>query len=270
MKSQTKLLAMGTCCVDVYPQKDVVTPGGEALNIAAQLSERKDVAVSLMAMLGNDPYGQIIRDSIANLPINTDHLSTMEGETAHHIIHISEDGDRYFKSGAWHGGVCTELVLDHRHEELLDETDIVITTLWQPNLKKLCELKHQFGYLLAVDFNEQRDLSDWEELIPTIDVFFISAEQSLEPEFLARSQDTETLFVLTYSAEGSAALHKGNTYRCTAEPVAEVIDTTGCGDCFQGHFISTYFQTGDIQTAMQRGSQEAAQVTQYVGGFKTT
>ena len=268
MKSQTKLLAMGTCCVDVYPQKEVVTPGGEALNIAAQLAGREDVTVSLMAMLGNDPYGQIIRDSIANLPINTDHLSTMEGETAHHIIHISEDGDRYFKSGAWHGGVCTELVLDQRHEQLLDETDIVLTTLWQPNLQKLCDLKQHFGYLLAVDFNEQRDLTDWEDLIPVIDVFFISAEQSMEAEFLARSQRSDTLFVLTYGADGSTAFHEGKTYRCKAEAVANVIDTTGCGDCFQGHFITTYFQTGDIQTAMQRGSQEAAWVTQHVGGFK--
>ena len=40
-----KVLAVGTCCVDVYPQKNLVTPGGEALNIAVQLSSRGDVEV---------------------------------------------------------------------------------------------------------------------------------------------------------------------------------------------------------------------------------
>jgi sugar/nucleoside kinase (ribokinase family) len=62
-----KILAIGTCCVDVYPQKNVVTPGGEALNIAAQLSSRTDVDIYLMGMIGNDTYAQNILESINNL-----------------------------------------------------------------------------------------------------------------------------------------------------------------------------------------------------------
>jgi hypothetical protein len=44
-----KILALGTSCVDVYPQKGVGAPGGEPLNISAHLSFRGDV--ELMCLL---------------------------------------------------------------------------------------------------------------------------------------------------------------------------------------------------------------------------
>ena len=100
-----------------------------------------------------------------------------------------------------------------------------------------------------------------------IDVFFSSASDSMKAIFEERSKSSETIFVLTFGEHGSVAFHQGRTFQCPAVKVANVVDTTGCGDCYQGHFVAEYLKTGDIQHSMDRAAQEASKVTAYVGGF---
>ncbi len=95
-----KILALGTSCVDVYPQKEVIAPGGEALNISAHLSFRDDVEVFLMGLIGTDVYASTILNSINNLHINTEHLYQVKGDTANHVIQIDKQGDRFFENGS--------------------------------------------------------------------------------------------------------------------------------------------------------------------------
>ena len=220
-----------------------------------------------MGLIGNDDYGKVILDSIRGREINGDHLYQVEGETAHHVIHIDETGDRYFKEGAWHGGVVDSLTLSDSDIELLHNMDVVITTLWQPTLKQLVELKEECGYLLAVDFNDQREFGSWESLIDGIDVFFSSATDTMKPEFQRRSEVGDTIFVLTFGEHGSTAFQNGSSVHCPAVKVDKVVDTTGCGDCYQGNFVVEYALSGNIVRAMDRGAREAAKVTQHVGGF---
>lgn len=262
-----KLLALGTCCVDVYPQKQRVTPGGEALNVAIQLSERDDVDVYLMGLIGKDDYAQAIIKSLDGRKIDTTHLYQVDGSTAHHVIHINHEGDRYFTEGAWHGGVSANLTFNTDDKALFIDIDAVMVTLWEPNLQSLLQYKVENNFLIAVDFNDQRDFSKWEPLIDDIDIFFSSAHEDMKPIFFERSKRSRTLFVLTFGEHGSVAYHKGQVFECAAEKVAEVIDTTGCGDCYQAHFVAEFLKTKDIQKAMKRATLEASKVTQYVGGF---
>ena len=261
-----KILAIGTCCVDVYPEKGVVRPGGEALNISVQLSLRADVQVSLMGLIGNDDYAAVILESIQGYDIDTGNLMQVDGDTAHHVIQIDRDGERYFEAGAWHGGVSGDLRLDSEQEEQLDDMDAVMMTLWEPNLRKLLELKERYGYLAAVDFNDQRDLGQWDDIIDAVDIFFLSASEAMKETFYEWSKRSNTLFVLTFGENGSAAYHRGERYECEAEKIDAVLDTTGCGDCYQGHFVCEYIKTGDILSAMKKATAEAAKVTGHVGG----
>ena len=263
------ILALGTSCVDVYPQKDIVTPGGEALNISAHLSFRDDVQAFLMGMIGKDTYADAILDSIKNLHINHDHLYQVEGETANHVIQIDKRGDRYFENGSWHGGVSTDLILSDNDLDFLSGMDAVVTTLWEPNLPQLLALKSQKKFKVAVDFNNQRDFARWEDQIDHIDIFFLSAEESMKAFFHERSKISDTIFVLTFGEHGSVAYHHGDVFECSAVKVEQVVDTTGCGDCYLAHFVAEYLKTEDIQISMKRASTEASKVTAYIGGFTT-
>lgn len=264
-----KILALGTSCVDVYPQKGIVTPGGEALNIAAQLSLRTDVQIYLMGLIGRDTYADAVVESIKDLKLDTSHLYQVDGKTAHHVIQIDKQGDRFFESGSWHGGVSADFSFNNNDRALLSEMEAVITTLWEPNLNELLKLKTDNDYLVAVDFNDQRDFAQWEKLIGKIDIFFVSAEQSMKTDFLHRSKTSESIFLLTFGEHGSVAYDDGHVFECPAVTVEHVVDTTGCGDCYLGHFVAEYIKTRDIPLSMKRATQEAAKVTGYVGGFPT-
>ena len=264
-----KVLTLGTCCVDVYPEKAMITPGGEALNIAAQLSHRNDVEVYIMGMIGIDEYADFLTSSISCLAINKEHLYQTEGKTANMIIKITSEGDRYFEEGSWDSGVSTQLRITESGRSLLDDIDIVYTTLWEPNLNELVRLKKEKGFKLAVDFDTQRDFTQWQDIIDDLDIFHISGDQALGEELLSKSESTGTIFVMTLGEYGSRVYHMGKQYRCEAHAVDYVVDTTGCGDCYLGNFGVEFYTTGDIQHAMEVASKEAAKVTDHVGGFES-
>lgn len=47
-------------------KQKIITPGGEALNIAANLSYRSDTDVYLLGMVGTDEYADVIKSSIVS------------------------------------------------------------------------------------------------------------------------------------------------------------------------------------------------------------
>jgi fructoselysine 6-kinase len=261
-----RLLALGTCCVDVYPDKNELRPGGEALNIASQLSGRADATVFLRSHLGEDDYAAFLLDAIKRLDIEQ-RITTEPGESAHHVIKNAADGDRYFEEGAWHGGVGGNLALRPEDLDLIANVDAIFATLWEPNLRAIAERDARSG-LLAVDFNEQRDLSAWEDVLTSIDIACFSADQRQVPELRERARRSDTLYLLTFGGEGSLVFHQNDAFECPAIQQDRVIDTTGCGDCYQAHFVAELLQGSDIPQAMRIATARASEVTQYLGGVR--
>lgn len=74
--------------------------------------------------------------------------------------------------------------------------------------------------------------------------------------------------MLTLGERRSIAFHRGNRFESAAAPVDEVVDTTGCGDCYHGVFFREYLESHEIQRSMDRASAAAAHVTAYLGGFQ--
>ena len=60
-----KLTALPCLCVDVFDGTDIIRPGGEALNFAVHASRFKNINVTLLGIVGNDKYAEVIMDSIS-------------------------------------------------------------------------------------------------------------------------------------------------------------------------------------------------------------
>ncbi|MDD5020809.1 MAG: hypothetical protein PHR82_01580, partial [Endomicrobiaceae bacterium] len=71
-----KILAMTCCCVDVFPEKDSVVAGGNALNLVVVCSKTNKADVYIMGNIGDDNYGKIVKESMSGLNINSQHLYT--------------------------------------------------------------------------------------------------------------------------------------------------------------------------------------------------
>jgi fructoselysine 6-kinase len=68
-------------------------------------------------------------------------------------------------------------------------------------------------------------------------------------------------------ARGSIAYKNEIEYSCEVVKVGKVVDTTGCGDSYQGAFIVDYLVNSDILSAMKAASQAAAVTLSYIGSF---
>ena len=263
-----KAAATSCACVDVFIDKNEIQPGGEALNFCGNACRYEDVQAYIVAGIGDDAYGRIIRERVRETGIRSDFLRVIEGGvTANHKIWNKRDGDRYFREDSWCGGVHDTFSLGEAEKECLMSADIVHTTVDSPVLRQVLECRAKGSFLLSVDFNEYRDFERWEEFLDRVDVFFISGSEDIFPRLRSWSMRYPGVYAATLAARGSIAWHAGKEYRCEAVSVKKTVDTTGAGDSYQAGFMVSWQRERDIERAMAEGSRLAAATIQKVGGF---
>ena len=264
----TRILCMPTLCADIFEHSGEILPGGEALNFACIACQYDHVDVALLGAIGEDEPGRHIQQVIAQRPIDGKNVHVISGGmTATHRLSIDEHGDRYFKPGAWNGGVLNTYRLTESDYAALDAADIVFCTWFSPNFREVLEARKAGTFQLAVDFDIERSFAKMEEVLPWVDFFMISGDDSVLPIAKAWSEKYDGLFNVTLAARGSVTYHRGAEYRVSAVPVSEVIDTTGCGDSYHAGFVCSYAKDGNILAAMQEGSRTASETLGHVGGF---
>lgn len=264
----TRILCMPTLCADIFESTGEILPGGEALNFACIASRYDHVELSLLGAIGDDEPGRHILKVIGEHGINADSVHVIEsGSTATHLISNTPEGDRYFKSGAWQGGVFQTYRLTEDDARALRSQDVVFTTWTSPNFRETLEIRRESSFLLAVDFDVFRNYDAMEAVLPFVDFFLISGVESVLPVARAWSEKYDGLFNVTLAAQGSVTYHHGREYRVQAVPVEKVIDTTGCGDSYHAGFVCSYIKDHDILAAMQEGSRVASETLGHTGGF---
>ncbi len=264
----TRILCMPTLCADIFEHSGEILPGGEALNLACIACRYDHVDVSLLGAIGEDEPGRHIQQVIADRRIDGENVHVIpSGATATHRISIDEHGDRYFKPGAWNGGVLDIYRLTEADLAAMNAADVVFCTWYSPNFRETLEARKQGTFRLAVDFDIERDFAKMEAVLPFVDFFLISGDESVLPVARAWSEKYDGLFNVTLAEHGSVTYHRGKEYRVSAVPVDVVIDTTGCGDSYHAGFICSYVKDGDVIAAMHEGSRVASETLGHVGGF---
>ncbi len=264
----TRILCMPTLCADIFEHSGEILPGGEALNFACIACRYDHVDVSLLGAIGEDAPGRHIQQVIRDRRIDGRNVHVIPGgATATHKISIDAHGDRYFKPGAWNGGVLNTYRLTEHDVAAMNAADIVFCTWYSPNFREALEARKKGGFRLAVDFDIERNFAKMEEVLPWVDFFMISGDDSVLTVARTWSEKYDGLFNVTLAERGSVTYHHGKEYRVSAVPVDKVIDTTGCGDSYHAGFICSYVKGGDVIAAMHEGSRVASETLGHVGGF---
>lgn len=259
-------MAMSCCCVDVFPEQGKVAVGGNALNVAVSCKKNEQAEVYLSGYIGTDSYAAEIKRCIDSFGIHRDNLHEVEGISANHVIHIDESGDRYFTENSWTNGVYADYRITPEDEVLMKQMDGVATTLYDPEYQHIVEIRRHSDFLLSVDFHDEPINAEWVKNFDAIDLFFISGNPEEFSTLREWSKKYETIFVATLGAAGSVTFMNGEEYHCKAVEVKEVVDTTGCGDSYQGAFLADYLIHKDVKQAMQAGSISASITLGFVGG----
>ncbi|MBN2394568.1 MAG: carbohydrate kinase family protein [Anaerolineae bacterium] len=250
--------------MDLYVDQGLEYVGGNALNVATQCRRSGVERVAVVGAVGVDAYAEPILAHLRAEAIDVSHVYRLDGATATHKLYLT-DGDRQDPPDAWQGGVFDVFRLSDADWAFVNTFDVVAIGAGDPNFATAVARLSPHAKLVA-DFLDTRDFDRLERHIDRITVAVLSARREDVERARMLSAEHPVLILVTLGAEGSVALWQGEAYFQPAIPVADVVDTTGCGDTLQGAFIVSWFEDFDIGKALHAGAEAAAHTLTHFGG----
>ena len=256
--------------------------GGSAANTLAGLAAL-GAQCAFIGQVANDQLGEVFAHDIHAVGIDFD-TPAREGEppTARCLIFVTPDGQRTMNTFL---GASQFLPASALNEEAIGGASILYLEgyLWDPEepraaMRRAIETARAAGrkvaFTRAEGFVIERHGNDFRMLIEDglIDILFanhlelaaLTGEIDLEAGIAAIKDKVPTL-VVTCSADGAVAVSNGTRARVAAEPIDEVVDTTGAGDLFAAGFLYGHVRREPLATCLRRGAIAAAEVISHYG-----
>jgi sugar/nucleoside kinase (ribokinase family) len=267
----------GTC----QPLEDVVLcPGGNSINTAIALA-RLGVSVRVAAAIGNDSFGQLIRDRVRAEGIDDSGLVTLPvAKTCTSIVLVETTGERRFLQLRGVSAVFSGQNLDWEQVKgarifhyasafslaAFDETSL------EPALKRA----HELGCLTSMNICwdiRGRWLLDIQPALAHVDFIFPNQEEGRqltgesEPAAIAarlRGSGVKTVIVKL----GAAGCYVESPQGSFTSPgfVVQTVDTTGAGDCFAAGFLAAICRGESLTLAARHANATGALATLGLGG----
>lgn len=267
------IVCIGDCGIDHYLATDERRVGGISANFAllARRCFAHEDRLQLIAPLGDDTAADQVRGRLEGHDIEC-RFTVIPGKTPVQAIVVDANGERQFVG--YDEGVLREFRLEGENAAYIQCADLVVAPVFEQN-------RQMFSSLMAVnrqgmtvvdfaDFGQQADFDLLNSYVSQIDVGFfgLDAGQTAIIDSLRTLAGAERiLIVVTLGEAGGRAFHNGRVFECAAQPVQDVVDTTGAGDAFAAGFLSNYCRSSNIDTALMAGAEIAATIVQRYGSI---
>ncbi|MBC7265101.1 MAG: carbohydrate kinase family protein [Chloroflexi bacterium] len=226
--------------------------GGVALNTAVTIGKLGGIPVGLIAHIGNDLAGQVLRDSLRAMNVDTTHLVISESQpTGTCIVCVHPGGERSFLYcfGA-NGDLCEEsaMVEDLAAGDYLHVGGALGMAQFngQP-LARLLQWAQGRGMTTSVDTTWDVTEQWWPSIAPALPHVDVFMTNELEAKHLTGQSDpwrTAECFaregariVIVKQGASGCYVHSEDWQGQVPAFKVEVVDTTGAGDAFAGAFI---------------------------------
>lgn len=256
--------------------------GGSAANTLAGLSAL-GAQCAFIGQVADDQLGEVFAHDIRAVGIDFD-TPPRRGDppTARCLIFVTPDAQRTMNTFLGASQYLPPATLD---AEAVAAAKILYLEgyLWDPEepraaMRRAIEAARAAGRKVAFTLSEvfviERHGHDFRALIDDglIDILFanhlelaaLTGENDLEAGLAALRDKVPTLIV-TCSADGAIALSGGERARVAAEPIDQVVDTTGAGDLFAAGFLYGHVNGEPLETCLRRGAIAAAEVISHYG-----
>lgn len=259
------LIAVGDNTLDVYLDRNIEYPGGNALNVsvfAARLGARS----AYLGCVGNDRHGQYLLDCLQQEAVDASRCRMLTGANGWACVD-SIDGERVFLGSD--PGVCRQLRLNADDLAYLATFPLAHSSLYSGLEGQLGQIRQASG-CLSFDFSDNWVEFDWQALIQQVDIAFFSAADlsSSEARDLAdsiRAMGPATV-VITRGAHGALAVDAQGVHEQAARPCT-FVDSMGAGDGFIAAFLLAWQARLTLAECLARGVDHAGQVCGWAGGF---
>jgi len=263
------------------PLEDVTLgPGGNCINTAIALA-RLGITVRVAAAIGNDRFGQLIRDRVRAEGIDSAGLVTLPGaKTSTSIVLIEATGQRRFLhlrgvSGLFSGqdlnwGKVKGARIFHY------SSAFAVPTFDEKSLEPALRRAHELGCLTAMNICwdvRGRWIKTIQTALAHTDFIFPNCEEGqqltgeTDPSAIAarlREWGVKTVVVKL----GAAGCYVESPEGSFASPgfAVQPVDTTGAGDCFAAGFLAALCRDQSLPLAARYANAAGALATLGLGG----
>lgn len=256
--------------------------GGSAANTAAGIAAF-GVRAGFIGQVAPDQLGGFYKHDLTAAGVEFTTPATDFGvPTARSMVLVTPDGHRTMNTflGA----------AQHLPPEALDEQQIASAAilylegyLWDPEvprnaMERAIDVARAAGrkvaFTLSDTFCVDRHRDGFTRLIDDgrVDILFANEAEilamggvpHLETAVAGIAGKVETL-VVTRSEHGALATQRGERAHVPAEPIRELVDTTGAGDLFAAGFLTGQARGLTLQQSLKLGAIAAAEVIQHYG-----
>lgn len=260
----------------------VEVSGGSAANTLAGMAALGHTC-GFIGQVADDQLGTVFTHDLRSVGVEYHTPALVAGApTARCLILVTPDGQRTMNTFLGASHLLSSEMID---EALIAAADILYLEgyLWDPALsraamRRAIEVTRAAGgkvaFTLSDAFIIDRHGDDFRSLIAArqFDILFANEAEICA---LAQTQDFDAavatiapqvpLLVVTRSEHGAIAVQNGVTTAVAAEPVAQVVDTTGAGDLFAAGFLSGLAERRSIHDCLTIGAVCAGAIIAQIG-----
>ena len=258
------IATVGDNCMDVYAKESQSFPGGNAVNVAVYL-QRLGVHSSYTGYVGNDQYGEKMKQALASKGVDTSHLHTVEGKTAITMVELV-NGDRVF--GDYDEGVMAGFNLSPQDIDFLCQHELIHTAIWGNIENQLPALK-ACNAIISFDYSDQLEHTTVAKALPYTDYAFFSYKQddSYIRDYIHQHWNQANRSMVVTLGENGSIAYDGNKFYTQGIVPVPVVDTMGAGDSFIAGFLSAIEKGYPLEACLRCGADSAATTIQYMGAW---
>lgn len=256
--------------------------GGSAANTLAGLSAL-GAQCAFIGQVADDQLGEVFAHDIRAVGIDFDTPPRAgDPSTARCLIFVTPDAQRTMNTFL---GASQFLPPAALNTAAVQDASVLYLEgyLWDPEepraaMRRAIEAARAAGRQVAFTLSEvfviDRHGDDFRALINDglIDILFanhhelaaLTGEDEIEAGIAALAGKVPTL-VVTRSSDGAVAVRNGERAEVAAEPIDEVVDTTGAGDLFAAGFLYGHVKGEALATCLRRGAIAACEIISHYG-----
>ncbi len=257
------------------------TSGGSGANTIAGIASLGGRA-AYIGKVADDRLGKVFRDDMASIGVPFDTAPLIDGEaTARSIIFVTPDGARSMNT---YLGASVEFSPADVDEATVRDGEILYLEgyLFDKEAAKAAfihaaEIAHAAGRRVSLTLSDSfcvdRHRASFQQLIRgQVDILFANEDELLS---LYETSDFDHavsllradtgLAAVTRSEKGSVVIGDGDPIVVPAEPVNQVVDTTGAGDQYAAGFLFGIANNLPLSTCAHLGHIAAAEVISHYG-----
>lgn len=255
--------------------------GGSAANTVAGIASFGGRA-AFIGKVRDDQLGEIFRHDIRATGVDFDVPPGVDGPpTARCLILVTPDAQRTMNTFL---GISSLLAPDDVDEDLVASAGVVYCEgyIWDVPQAKEAIVKAfdrtiaaggKVSFALSDGFCVDRHRAEFHDLLASrIDVLFANEDEICSlfevhdfDEAAVRVQGACEVAVLTRSGKGSVLVTADEMIEVAADPVDEVVDTTGAGDLYASGFLFGYTHGRPLAECGRLGSAAASEVITHLG-----